>query len=186
MTPERWRQIEDLYNSARDNGSGVLANADPDIRREVEALLAQNSSGNIFDRAALDLTASATRTLVMAGSQLGPYKIEALLGQGGMGQVFRAMDTRLGREVAIKISEEKFTDRFEREARAIAALNHPNICTLHDVGPNYLVMELVEGETLAARLKRGANAHRTDHPIWQRRSPTLCPPRTPRASFIAT
>ena len=96
MTPERWRQIEDLYNSARDNGSGVLANADPDIRREVEALLAQNSSGNIFDRAALDLTASATRTLVMAGSQLGPYKIEALLGQGGMGQVFRRHGHALG------------------------------------------------------------------------------------------
>jgi hypothetical protein len=72
-----------------------------------------------------------------------------------MGQVFRATDTRLGRQVAIKVSQEKFTDRFEREARAIAALNHPNICTLHDVGQNYLVMELVEGETLAARLKRG-------------------------------
>ena len=72
-----------------------------------------------------------------------------------MGEVFRATDTRLGREVAIKLSQEEFTDRFEREARVIAALNHPNICTLHDVGPNYLVMELVEGETLAARLKRG-------------------------------
>src|ERR1700729_1111002 len=91
----------------------------------------------------------------MAGSRLGPYRIEALLGQGGMGQVFLAKDTRLGRNVAIKVSHEKFTDRFEREARAISALNHPNICTLHDVGPNYLVMELVEGETLAARLKNG-------------------------------
>ena len=72
-----------------------------------------------------------------------------------MGKVFRATDTRLGRAVAIKISNEKFSDRFENESRAIAALNHPNICTLHDVGPNYLVMELVDGETLAARLKRG-------------------------------
>src|SRR5260370_24202370 len=72
-----------------------------------------------------------------------------------MGEVFRAKDTRLGRTVAIKISNEKFSDRFESESRAIAALNHPNICTLHDVGPNYLVMELIEGETLAARLKRG-------------------------------
>jgi serine/threonine protein kinase len=73
-----------------------------------------------------------------------------------MGQVFRATDTRLARNVAIKISHEKFTERFEREARTSAALNHPYICTLHDVGPNYLVMELVEGETIAARLKRGS------------------------------
>ena len=72
-----------------------------------------------------------------------------------MGQVFRATDTRLGRSVAIKISHDKFTERFDREARTIAALNHPYVCTLHDVGPNYLVMELVEGETIAARLKKG-------------------------------
>lgn len=83
------------------------------------------------------------------------YRIEARLGAGGMGEVFRARDTRLGREVAIKISNQRFADRFETEARAISALNHPHICTLYDVGPNYLVMELVEGETLAARLKRG-------------------------------
>jgi serine/threonine-protein kinase len=91
-----------------------------------------------------------------AGTNLGPYRIEAAIGKGGMGQVFRATDMRLGRAVAIKVCEEKFTNRFEREARAIAALNHPNICTLFDVGPNYLVMELVEGETLAERLSRGA------------------------------
>ena len=69
---------------------------------------------------------------------------------------YRARDTRLNRDVAIKISAEHFTERFEREARAIAALNHPNICTLHDVGPNYLVMELVDGPTLAERIKEGA------------------------------
>ena len=72
-----------------------------------------------------------------------------------MGEVFRAVDTRLGRAVAIKITQEQFSARFQREGRAIASLNHPNICTVHDVGPNYLVMELVEGETLAARLKTG-------------------------------
>jgi Tol biopolymer transport system component/tRNA A-37 threonylcarbamoyl transferase component Bud32 len=72
-----------------------------------------------------------------------------------MGQVFRALDPRLGRHVAIKVSQQRFTERSEREARAIAALNHPHVCTLHDVGPNYLVMELVDGETLAERLKRG-------------------------------
>jgi serine/threonine protein kinase len=89
------------------------------------------------------------------GATLGPYRIDALLGAGGMGQVYRATDSRLGRTVAIKISREQFSARFEREARAIAALNHPHICTLYDVGPNYLVMELVEGETLAARLHKG-------------------------------
>src|SRR5260370_240657 len=72
-----------------------------------------------------------------------------------MGEVYRAVDTRLGRAIAIKITREQFSERFEREAHAISALNHANICTLHDVGPNYLVMELVEGETLAARLKNG-------------------------------
>jgi serine/threonine protein kinase len=72
-----------------------------------------------------------------------------------MGAVFRAVDLRLGRLVAIKTAHERFSARFEREARAISSLNHPNICTLYDVGPNYLVMELVEGETIAARLKSG-------------------------------
>ena len=75
-----------------------------------------------------------------SGEQIGPYLIEAAIGEGGMGAVYRARDTRLGRTVALKVSKTAFSDRFEREARAIAALNHPNICTLYDVGPNYLVM----------------------------------------------
>ena len=90
-----------------------------------------------------------------AGDHLGPYEIVSLLGKGGMGEVWRARDPRLGREVAIKVSAQQFTDRFEREARAIAPLNHPNICTLYDVGPHYLVMELVEGPTLAERIAQG-------------------------------
>ncbi len=81
------------------------------------------------------------------GDKLGPYEIQQLIGKGGMGEVYLARDPRLGREVAIKVSQEKFSERFEREARVIASLNHPNICTLHDIGPNYLVMELVEGES---------------------------------------
>ena len=84
-----------------------------------------------------------------AGSKLGPYEILSPIGAGGMGEVYRALDPRLGREVAIKVSAAQFTERFEREARAIAALNHPNICTLYDVGPNYLVMEYVEGAPVA-------------------------------------
>src|SRR5712692_8163427 len=82
---------------------------------------------------------------IPAGERIGPYEILALIGAGGMGEVHKARDTRLGREVAVKVSAEQFSERFEREARAIAALNHPNICQLYDVGPNYLVMELVEG-----------------------------------------
>src|SRR4029077_16762627 len=80
------------------------------------------------------------------GDRLGPYEILAHIGAGGMGEVWKAHDPRLGRDVAIKTSNAEFTERFAREARSIAALNHPNICTLYDVGPNYLVMEYIEGE----------------------------------------
>jgi len=90
-----------------------------------------------------------------SGAALGPYEIVSLIGEGGMGEVYRARDTRLGRTVALKISKEKFSERFAREARAIAALNHPHICTLYDVGPSYLVIEYLEGETLDARIKKG-------------------------------
>jgi Tol biopolymer transport system component len=86
------------------------------------------------------------------GDRLGPYQIVATIGAGGMGEVYRARDTRLGRDVAIKVSHENFNDRFEREARSIAALNHPNICHLYDVGPNYLVMELIDGEAIKGPL----------------------------------
>src|SRR6266566_4432762 len=81
-----------------------------------------------------------------AGDKLGPYEILTPIGKGGMGEVFRAHDPRTGRDVAIKISAERFNERFDREVRAVAALNHPNICHLYDVGPDYLVMEFIEGE----------------------------------------
>lgn len=82
------------------------------------------------------------------GTQLGPYEILSALGAGGMGEVWKARDTRLNRLVAIKASHSRFSERFEREARAIAAVNHPHVCSLYDVGPDYLVMEYVEGESL--------------------------------------
>src|SRR5271155_5902011 len=82
-----------------------------------------------------------------AGDKLGPYEIISLIGKGGMGEVYSAHDPRTGRDVAIKIAAERFNERFDREVRAVAALNHPNICTLFDVGPDYLVMELIEGES---------------------------------------
>jgi Tol biopolymer transport system component len=166
MTPLRWREVERLFNDAlerpADQRAAFLATAcagDDQLRAEVEALLAQKSSSaldrpawEVFPTRSQDDTASIG---LAAGSQLGPYRIEAPLGAGGMGEVFRAVDTRLGRAVAVKVSKEKFDERFAREARTISSLNHPHICTLYDVGPDYLVMELVEGETLSARLKRG-------------------------------
>src|SRR5260370_23103378 len=100
-----------------------------------------------------------------AGSKLGPYEIGAPLGAGGMGEVYRARDTRLERTVAIKILPAKFSSdpvrkqRFEREAKTISSLNHPHTCTLHAIGHqdavDYLVMECVEGETLAKPLEKG-------------------------------
>src|SRR5437588_5944502 len=98
---------------------------------------------------------------IVSGTRLGPYEIVAPLGAGGMGEVWRAHDTRLDRSVAIKILPAELAHnaqlraRFEREARTISQLNHPNICTLYDVGDGYLVMELLEGEALADRLARG-------------------------------
>ena len=103
---------------------------------------------------------------IAAGTKLGPYEIESPIGAGGMGEVYRARDTRLDRTVAVKVLPEHLSkdpalrERFEREARAVSSLNHPNICTLHDVGEHdgiyFLVMEYLEGETLSDRLKKGA------------------------------
>jgi non-specific serine/threonine protein kinase len=164
MDPQRWQQIGQLYHLALERETaerrGFLIDAcqgDAELRREVESLLEQSgSTGAPVDRttwaAAHDL--ASTQTALNAREMLGPYEIAGLLGRGGMGEVYSAVDTRLGRKVAIKLCQERFSGRFEREARAISALNHPNICTLHDVGPNYIVTELVEGETLRDWLKR--------------------------------
>jgi len=138
MRPDRWRQVESLYHSAlereapaRDAFLREACREDEELRCEVRSLLDQTESGVL------------NRPL-----QLGPYQIVGVIGAGGMGTVYQAMDTRLNRVVAIKVSEARFSARFEREARAVAALNHPHICTLYDVGPNYLVMEYVEGRPL--------------------------------------
>jgi serine/threonine protein kinase len=89
------------------------------------------------------------------GDKLGRYEVLAPIGKGGMGEVYRAHDPSAGRDVALKVSHAQYSDRFEREARVVAALNHPNICALYDVGPNYLVMEYIEGPTLAERMHKG-------------------------------
>ena len=150
MTPERWRQIEELFHSAREHGLAALADADPVLRYEVERLLAQDASGGkILDRPAAELTL----TTVGVGSQLGPYKIEATLGAGGMGKVYWARDTKLKRDVAIKILPEAFARypgrmaRFQREAEVLAFLNHPNIAHIYDVEEGAIVMELIDGES---------------------------------------
>ena len=83
------------------------------------------------------------------GQQLGPYKISSILGAGGMGEVYKARDTRLGRDVAIKITHQAFTERFEREARLISQLNHPHVCQLYDISTDYLVMEYVDGRPIS-------------------------------------
>ena len=162
MTPERFEQIEALYHAAREGTpqqrAALLAQTDPELRREIESLLAERSNEEFLDRPAVQnapqLLDDSTLTLLAVGACLGPYRIEGKLGEGGMGEVFRAVDTRLDRAVAIKIMGEQFSELFEREARAISSLNLPHICTLYDIGPNYLVMELIEGETIAARLRK--------------------------------
>ncbi len=153
MTADRWRRVEDLYHAASETPEAergrFLAEAcsgDDDLRREVEELLHQSQEPDtLLDRPAYPFEP----TEFHSGQVVGPYLIVQMVGCGGMGRVYKASDTRLGRSVAIKVLRAGFTGRFRREARAVAALNHPNICTLYDLGPNYLVMEYVEGAPLA-------------------------------------
>jgi serine/threonine protein kinase/tetratricopeptide (TPR) repeat protein len=159
MTPERWQRIEELYHAALEvsgaERAALLAQSDPDVRRAVEAMLAQEGSGEaVLDRPAWEHANSLLdppHKQLTPGAQLGPYRVEAKIGEGGMGEVYRARDARLNRFVAIKVSAAQFSERFEREAKAIAALNHPNICQIYDVGPNYLVMEYVDGAPIVSR-----------------------------------
>ena len=155
MSPERLRRIEELYHDARDceppNRAAFLAEAcqgDLELQAEIESLLLQQSE-SLFDQPAWEQAPAfhTSRTLT-PGSEIGPYRVIGTLGAGGMGVVYRAHDARLGRDVAIKFLGEHIAHdpesraRLEREARAVAALSHPNICPLFDVGPDYLVMEV--------------------------------------------
>jgi serine/threonine protein kinase len=170
MTSERWRQIEELYHAAqarRANERGAfLAEAcqgDAELQRQIEALLAQDEGGKILDSPAAELltaTINHDGRSLSAGDKIGPYKIIGLIGTGGMGEVYRAHDPRLRRDVALKVLPAGVSDdparrqRFEREARTVAALNHPNIVSVHDVGEDqgvyFIVTELVDGEPLSA------------------------------------
>jgi eukaryotic-like serine/threonine-protein kinase len=152
MTADKWMQLKEIFEAAQGKPPAeqaemvcALAQGDEELESAVRDLLAADeSAGSFLQTPAADLHSA----LLAPGTRLGPYQILGLLGEGGMGKVYRGLDTRLNRAVAIKISAEQFSKRFELEARSISALNHPNICTLYDVGPNYLVTELVEGETL--------------------------------------
>ena len=176
MTPEQWQKIEQLYHAAleqpRERRAALLEGAcagDGELRREVESLLASHESAASFIEAPpADLAAgmvAEAEARSMRGRTLGRYRLGQLLGTGGMGEVYRARDLRLGREVAVKILPEHLAShpealrRFEHEARAVAALAHPNILSIYDFGAedgvSYAVMELLEGETLRARLARG-------------------------------
>jgi eukaryotic-like serine/threonine-protein kinase len=151
--PEHWQRIESLYHAALETSgeerNALLSQSDPEVRRAVEALLIHGTSNDgLLDRPAWEHTTSLpdqTALQVTLGKQLGPYRVDAKIGSGGMGDVYRATDARLDRIVAIKVSAAQFSERFEREAKAISALNHPNICQIYDIGPNYLVMEYVDG-----------------------------------------
>src|SRR5437899_2723632 len=169
MTPERWERVNELFEAALEIEPAkrlpfldAACQSNPGVRAEVERLLAANErAGSFMEEPPVHIAARP----LSAGTRLGSYEILTAVGAGGMGEVYRARDTRLDRIVAIKIlpswgaASEEARRRFEREARAISSLNHPHICVLHDIGRqddvDFLVMEYLEGETLVARLRRG-------------------------------
>jgi non-specific serine/threonine protein kinase len=172
MESEHWQKIESLFHRAKEINEGERkafldreCGGDISLRKEVDALLASSEATDsflekpIFEKAMTLLDQERAETL--EGQLFGHFKIVALIGKGGMGEVYLAEDMRLGRKVALKLLSERFTSqeqirRFQREAKAISALNHPNILTIHDVGQaegkHYIVTEYVKGETLRQRL----------------------------------
>jgi eukaryotic-like serine/threonine-protein kinase len=170
MSPDRWRQVEDLYHAAleqtAEQRSRLLSGADPELRREVESLLDQPREGPLSRPVQEWPGAASTAGLAEAPPTIAHYRIVAKIGEGGMGTVYRATDTKLGREVALKVlraslaGDPEYMARFQREAKVLASLNHPNIAIVHGLeesnGVQALVMELVEGPTLAARIAEGA------------------------------
>ena len=177
MKPERYKQVEALYHAALERKPEERLSfleqscgGDEGLRREVESLLGYDERAEQFietppdDMAVAVLAAEQKHSMV--GRTLGHYRVVSLLGSGGMGEVYRATDTRLDRTVAVKVlprhlsSDPERRQRFEREARAVSSLSHPHICALYDIGQqdgiDYLVMEYIEGESLADRLAKGA------------------------------
>jgi len=185
MTPERWKQVEQLFHDAQamppaERAAFVrTASSDDDIRREVESLLSEGDAesgllGYSLTRATLGLT-SVGATAGLAGKTLGSYQVQSLLGLGGMGEVYRARDAKLERDVAIKILPPAFMNdpdrlaRFAREARMLASINHPGICSIYGIddadGMRVLVLELVDGLTLAETLSLRASSGEAGLPV---------------------
>jgi eukaryotic-like serine/threonine-protein kinase len=179
MKPERWKQIEQLYHAALDREpderAAFLAETcidDSGLRREVEELLGFDGAAESFiEENALVMEArrldaedlSTTKAQGITGQKIGAYQILTRLGKGGMGEVYLALDPRLGRKVALKLLPAEFTHdrervrRFEQEARTASALNHPNIITIYEIGAveetHYLVTEYIEGKTLHQEIR---------------------------------
>src|SRR5262245_9141514 len=177
MKPERWRQVDQLFQAALERAPedrsafiGEACDGDDSLRREVEALLVADGEVEGFIEApAYEVAApliAGGETQSHVGKSIGHYQITSLLGKGGMGEVYRARDLRLGREVAIKVLPREYSAdadrlrRFEQEARAAGMLNHPNVLTIYDIGSTslenggapYIVSELLTGETLRERM----------------------------------
>src|SRR5262245_23440488 len=176
--PEEWRRIREAFDRAitlpaseRLQFVGDACRGDECFHLRVSTLLDAHERAGDFLETACVATVADWRAEDLAGAEFGPYHLESRIGGGGMGEVYRARDTRLGRTVAVKVLlshvavDEPARNRFEFEARVVATLNHPHICTLYDVGTHdgrpdrrsvpYLVMEFHDGETLADRLAKG-------------------------------
>ena len=152
MTPQRWARIKEVFGAVFEQPEAErtafldsACEGDLELRAEVELLLSEGDASSLHSPAGSFLNNAVE---LAPGDTVAHYRIEARLGEGGMGVVYKASDPRLGRSVALKFIKGLFSRRAECEARAVAALNHPHVCTLYDVGPNYLVMELVEGVPL--------------------------------------
>src|SRR5215470_10714084 len=173
MTPERWRKIKEVFQAALDLDPSArplfIDNAcadDPELRREVDSLiLAHDQTLNIVDQPIIQIAAKLiddSQPASLIGRSLAHYTITQLIGQGGMGEVYLAEDSRLGRRVALKILPARFSfdqervRRFQQEARAASALNHPNIVTIHEMGQQddqqFIVTEYIEGSTIRAMM----------------------------------
>src|SRR5688572_27902551 len=172
MTPERWQQLKQIFQSALERKpaerSAFLNEAcagDEELRSEVESLISSHDqAGDSIEAMAVEAaTEMLANDRAIVGKQIGRYKVLSRIGRGGMGEVFLAQDTNLGRKVALKLLRSDFTTdegrlrRFRQEAQAASALNHPNILTIHEIGQDslhFIATEYVEGETLRQHISR--------------------------------